>query len=237
MIAGHAAFLRGRGVFAFVDVAALVTRKLHGFRRVTWGTAVWHGRRSRARGSHVGAPRAWHVLRICSERTEAQMTEIWRRESRAAVVGLTLLRMVTGVILAAHGWEKLVGYSDWQNSVASLGLPMPHVLAPLAIAAELGGGVGLVLGLLTRLAGLGAAINMGVAIATVHWGHGLFAKDNGFEFPLLLLVSALFFLLRGAGAASLDSLWSRHGDRIVAEPDRRQAGDYSAPRRHQHQHT
>jgi putative oxidoreductase len=137
-------------------------------------------------------------------------------ESRAGTVGLTLLRMITGVILTAHGWEKLVGYREWHDTVVSLGLPLPDVMAPLAIAGELAGGIGLVLGLLTRVAGLGAAITMAVAIATVHISHGLFARDNGFEFPLLLLASSLFFVLRGGGAASLDALWSRKpGDRVV----------------------
>jgi len=144
------------------------------------------------------------------------MTDLSNRESRIGIVGLTLLRMITGVILTAHGWEKLVGYREWHDSVVSLGFPLPDVMAPLAIAAELGGGVGLVLGLLTRVAGLGAAVNMAVAIATVNISHGLFARDNGFELPLLLLASALFFVLRGGGAASLDALWSRRpGDRVV----------------------
>jgi putative oxidoreductase len=144
------------------------------------------------------------------------MNDLSNPESRVGTVGLTLLRMITGVILAAHGWEKLVGYSEWHGTVVSLGLPLPDVMAPLAIAGELGGGVGLVLGLLTRVAGLGAAVTMGVAIATVHISHGLFARDNGFEFPLLLLASSLFFVLRGGGAASLDALWSRRpGDRAV----------------------
>lgn len=160
-------------------------------------------------------------------------SEVWKGESRAAVAGLTLLRIVTGVILAAHGWEKLVGYADWQQNVASLGLPLPQVLAPLAIAAELGGGVALILGLLTRVAALGAAFNMAVAIGTVHWAHGLFAKDNGFEFPLLLMVSALFFTLRGAGAWSLDALWNRPGQRVAVE---RRSHGYASTRGH-HRYT
>jgi putative oxidoreductase len=148
------------------------------------------------------------------------MMESWKRESRGATVGLTLLRMITGVILAAHGWEKLVGYQDWHDNVAGMGLPLPALLAPLSIAAELGGGVALVLGLLTRLAALGVVVNMAVAIATVHLSHGLFARDNGFEFPLLLLTSGLFFMLRGAGVVSLDALWSRPGQGVTVEHTR-----------------
>jgi putative oxidoreductase len=158
------------------------------------------------------------------------MNDFANRESRVGTVGLTLLRMVTGVILTAHGWEKLVGYREWHDNVVSLGLPFPDVLAPLAIAGELAGGVGLVLGLLTRVAGLGAAITMAVAIATVHISHGLFARNNGFEFPLLLLTSSLFFVLRGGGAASLDALWSRRpGDRVVENRHYRRGRREPAP--------
>jgi len=156
------------------------------------------------------------------------MLDSWKGESRAGVVGLTLLRMVTGVILAAHGWEKLIGYQEWHAQVVQLGIPFPDVAAPLAIAAELGGGVGLVVGLLTRLAAFGAAFNMGVAIATVHFSHGLFARDNGFEYPLLLLVSCLYFVLRGAGAVSLDALWSRPGGRVVTDSAHSPSGHYPA---------
>ena len=145
------------------------------------------------------------------------MMALWNRESRAATAGLTLLRMTAGVILAAHGWEKLVGYQEWHDNVAGMGLPLPAVMAALSIAAELGGGVALVLGLLTRVAALGIVVNMAVAIATVHFSHGLFARDNGFEYPLLLLVTGLFFMLRGAGAVSLDAMWSRPGERAQVE--------------------
>ena len=145
------------------------------------------------------------------------MMALWNRESRPATAGLTLLRMTAGVILAAHGWEKLVGYQEWHDNVAGMGLPLPAVMAALSIAAELGGGVALLLGLLTRLAALGIVVNMAVAIATVHISHGLFMRNNGFEFPLLLLVTGLFFMLRGAGAVSLDAMWQRPGERAQGE--------------------
>ena len=136
--------------------------------------------------------------------------------------------MIAGLIFTAHGWQKLVGYDEWHGAVASMGLPMPDVLAPLAVAGEFAGGLGLILGLLTRIAALGAMTVMVVAIATVHWTHGLFAKDNGFEFPLLLATTAFFFLLRGAGAVSLDALWQRPRSRVVVarEEDREPHHDH-----------
>jgi putative oxidoreductase len=144
------------------------------------------------------------------------MPEIWKRESRAAVFGLTLLRVTAGVILTAHGWQKLVGFGEWRDTVAGLGLPMPTLMAALATAGELGGGIGLVLGLLARIAGFGAAAVMTVAIATVHITHGLFMQNNGFEHPLMLWATAVFIMLRGAGPISIDALWNPKG-RVVVE--------------------
>jgi len=83
-------------------------------------------------------------------------------------------------------------------------------LAFLAIAAEFFGGLGLLLGLLTRAAAFGIAVNMLVAIATVHYKFGFFAnwtgaqKGEGYEFHLLVLAICAFLMIKGAGAASLD---------------------------------
>lgn len=155
------------------------------------------------------------------------MAEIWKRESRAAVFGLTLLRLTAGIILTAHGWQKLVGFAEWRDTVVGLGLPMPTLMAALATAGELGGGIGLVLGLLARIAGFGAAAVMTVAIATVHITHGLFAQQNGFEYPLLIWSTAVFFMLRGAGPISIDALWNPKG-RVVIE-NARQVGHRHQP--------
>lgn len=133
--------------------------------------------------------------------------------STSAVFGLTTLRVVAGIILAAHGWLKLIGFSQWQENVVAMGLPLPEVAAPLAVAGELAGGLGLVFGLLTPVAAFGAACVMAVAILSVHLPHGLFAKDNGFEYPLLLLATAVFFMLRGAGPISVDALARRSRSR------------------------
>ena len=88
-----------------------------------------------------------------------------------------------------------------------------HIPAPfafLAIAAEFFGGLGLILGFLTRIAAFGIAINMVVAIATVHSTFGFFMnwtgtqKGEGFEFHLLVLAITAFLMIRGAGAFSVD---------------------------------
>jgi putative oxidoreductase len=116
------------------------------------------------------------------------------------------LRVTCGVILAAHGWLKLMDVAAWQQQLASLGIATPKVLAYCAIAGEFLGGVGLIVGLLTPLAALGPACVTAAAIVLVHWGNGLFMANNGFEFPLALLVASLFFMAHGGGAWSLDAV-------------------------------
>ncbi|PYN50239.1 MAG: hypothetical protein DMD94_27235, partial [Candidatus Rokuibacteriota bacterium] len=78
------------------------------------------------------------------------------------------------------------------------------------IAAEFFGGLGLILGFLTRIAAFGIAVNMLVAIATVHHSYGFFMnwtgtqKGEGFEYHLLVLAITAYLIIRGAGALSVD---------------------------------
>src|SRR5205807_1379243 len=87
---------------------------------------------------------------------------------------------------------------------------IPAPLAFLAIAAEFFGGLGLILGFLTRIAAFGIAVNMVVAMATVHSAFGFFMnwtgakKGEGFEYHLLALAMTAFLMVRGAGAFSID---------------------------------
>jgi putative oxidoreductase len=89
---------------------------------------------------------------------------------------------------------------------------IPAPFAFLAICAEFFGGLGLILGLLTRIAAFGVGVNMLVAIVAVHWKHGLFAnwtgaqKGEGFEYHLLALAITVAIIVQGAGALSLDQV-------------------------------
>jgi putative oxidoreductase len=136
-------------------------------------------------------------------------------------LALTTLRVVVGVIMLTHGWLKVADMPSWIASVEGLGIPWPEGMAWLAMAAELFGGMLLVVGLLTPLAALAIFANLMVAIFTVHRGQGLLAEGGGFELPLTLGVVALYFVFRGAGPLSLDALLLRkRADRKRA--DRRQ---------------
>ena len=127
-------------------------------------------------------------------------------ERKASTLALTLLRVGVGCLLIAHGWMKLVDIPHFTSAFASLGIPSPRLAVYLAILGEFFGGIGLVLGALTPLAALGPVLSMGSAIYFAHRHHGPFAEHGGWEYPLTLLLVALFFVAHGAGPISLDAL-------------------------------
>src|ERR1700704_6284375 len=125
------------------------------------------------------------------------------------------LRLVLGVVCFAHGAQKMLGWFGGPGFSGSMGLftgylHIPPPLAFLAIAAEFFGGLGLIIGFLTRIAAFGVAVNMLVAVAMVHGSFGFFMnwsgtqKGEGFEYHLLALAVTAFLMIRGAGAFSLD---------------------------------
>ena len=132
---------------------------------------------------------------------------------------LTVVRLVLGVVFFAHGSQKMLGWFGGYGFSGTMGFfehnGIPAVFAFLAIAAEFFGGIGLLLGLLSRVAAFGITCNMLVAIATLHHRFGLFMnwtgqqKGEGFEFHLLVLAVTFLIMARGAGALSIDRLLSR----------------------------
>jgi putative oxidoreductase len=140
------------------------------------------------------------------------LTKIFKTDNDAL---LTLMRLVLGVVFLAHGAQKMLGWFGGYGFSASMGfftqaMHIPAIFAFLAIAAEFFGGLGLVVGLLSRVAAFGIAVEMAVAVALVHAPYGFFMnwagnqKGEGFEYHLLAIVLALVILIRGAGAFSLD---------------------------------
>lgn len=146
---------------------------------------------------------------------------------RRSPIPLAVLRVGLGVIFMAHGWMKLQDPASFTETLAGLGMPAPEVFTYFAIAGELGGGALLALGLFTPIGAFGAATTMAVAIATVHAGNGLFAKNNGWEFPGILMIAAIFFFFRGAGRFSFDALIARRVADPDSEPERRPQPTYA----------
>jgi putative oxidoreductase len=124
--------------------------------------------------------------------------------------GLTAIRIVVGIIFAAHGAQKLFGMfggygiAGTAQYMESLGLAPGHLMAILAGGTEFFGGLALIIGLLTRPAALGLSFLSLVAIFSVHIHNGLFMANNGYEFALALLGGSIAVLIEGAGKLSLD---------------------------------
>jgi putative oxidoreductase len=142
----------------------------------------------------------------------------------------TVLRLVLGVIFFAHGSQKMLGWFGGYGFTATMGfftavMHIPTPFAFLAIAAEFFGGLGLIFGLLTRVAAFGILSNMVVAVAMVHHQFGFFMnwtgaqKGEGYEYHLLALAATVLLMIRGAGAASVDRLLSsRTNESSKAQP-------------------
>lgn len=116
-----------------------------------------------------------------------------------------LLRVVVGAIFLAHGWEKYVGGVDGVTAfLAGMNFPMPGVLAVLLIAAEIVGGILLILGAYTYWAAKVLGFVALVALVAVHLPNG-FTGPGGYEFILLILVSCVSLAITGPGKYSYDA--------------------------------
>jgi putative oxidoreductase len=126
--------------------------------------------------------------------------------------GITVLRILVGIIFMAHGSQKLFGMfggyglEGTGQYMASLGLNPGYLMALLSGSAEFFGGLALFLGLLVRPAAVVLIVMLVVAILSVHIHNGLFMANNGYEFGLALLGAAIAVLFEGAGRVSLDRL-------------------------------
>src|ERR1700694_250988 len=120
-------------------------------------------------------------------------------------LGLLILRLGIGLILAAHGAQKLFGVwggpgmPRWTQSVQRLRMRPAPPRAWIAALSEFGGGLLLAFGLLSPLGSLAITGAMLVAIATVHLSKGVWVGKGGFEFHLALIAGAAALALTGPG--------------------------------------
>ena len=123
-----------------------------------------------------------------------------------------VLRVPVGIVLAAHGAQKLFawfggyGLEGTGQYMESIGLAPGFLMALLAGSAEFFGGLALVLGVLTRPAALVSAFTMLMAIFTAHISNGLFLSNGGYEYALALFAATLSLVFSGAGRLGVDNL-------------------------------
>lgn len=125
-------------------------------------------------------------------------------------VGRLLLRTTVGSLMIGHGTQKLFGAfgGEGLNETAAtfeqVGMKPGMPFAVASGAAETFGGAGLLLGYQTPLAASAVAGSMAVAIERVHFKNGPWAQKGGFEYPLVLGVTALVLADLGPGKFSID---------------------------------
>ncbi len=128
---------------------------------------------------------------------------------------LTVVRLILGAVFFAHGAQKMLGWFGGHGFSATMAffthnMGIPALFAFLAIAAEFFGGLGLLVGLLGRVAAFGILCNMVVAIVMVSGHVGFFMnwfgaqKGEGYEYHLLAIALCVTILAKGSGAFSVD---------------------------------
>ena len=131
---------------------------------------------------------------------------------QALSIGLLVVRVVIGLIMAAHGAQKLLGWFGGHGLrgtgqfFVQLGFQPGPAFAAAASLSEIISGLLVALGFLGPIGPALMISVMIVAAMTVHWEHGLFAANNGIELPLLYGAAALGLALTGFGNYSVDAL-------------------------------
>ncbi len=128
------------------------------------------------------------------------MTSINTNPNHAAFA----LRLSLGVILLAHGLLKLLVFTPSGTAAYFSSLGLPEVLAYLTISIEVGGGILLIVGVLSRLVSL-VSLPILAGATWAHLGNGwLFSNQGGgWEFPALLVILAAVVAYQGAGSYAL----------------------------------
>ena len=123
---------------------------------------------------------------------------------------LALVRVVVGLVIAAHGAQKVLGVwggpglAGWTQGVTRMGMRAPVFWAWVSSFSELAGGIAFAFGFLLPVVAAALTIQMGVAIERAHWGKGFWNSKGGIEFPFTLGAVAAINGIADPGAYSLD---------------------------------
>lgn len=152
------------------------------------------------------APQLWILMQT------APFLEASGSNAAALSTGLLVARVVIGLVMSAHGAQKLFGWFGGYGLTATggffeqLGFRPGRMFAAIASVTEIVAGLLIAFGLLGPVGPALMLSVMIVAAVTVHWSNGLFASTNGIEVPLLYGAFAVMLALTGPGLFSLDAL-------------------------------
>jgi putative oxidoreductase len=124
-----------------------------------------------------------------------------------------ILRLALAAVLLYHGLPKLVNFGATVAAFDGMGLPAPPLTAALALLAEVGGGLLILLGVAVDIAGLLVIIDMLGAIILVHWANGFDFTKGGWEHPFTVLAMALTLALAGPGRLTVGKQNYKGADR------------------------
>ena len=125
-------------------------------------------------------------------------------------LALALVRAVVGLVIAAHGAQKVLGVwggpglAGWTQGVSRMGMRPAVFWAWVSAFAELAGGIAFACGFLLPVVAAALTIQMAVAIARAHWGKGFWNTKGGIEFPFTLGAIAAINGIADPGVYSLD---------------------------------
>jgi putative oxidoreductase len=148
------------------------------------------------------------------ERRKGMLKKLFQTENDSVIM---ILRVLLGIVYFPHGMQKLFGWFGGPGfggamHMLTTNLGIPALFAFLAIMAEGLGSLGLLTGLLTRVAAFGIAVDMIVAVYMLHWQNGFFMnwfgnqKGEGFEYHILVVAIAIALMIRGGGKWSIDKV-------------------------------
>jgi|SRR6185369_2621062 len=120
--------------------------------------------------------------------------------------GITVLRIVVGIVFITHGSQKLFTYGmhGVAGSFTQMGIPLPAISSAVVTLVEFLGGIGVAVGLFTRPLAVLLAFDMLGAMFFVHFKNGFFLP-GGYEYALTLLAACITLALAGAGSLAADS--------------------------------
>ena len=127
----------------------------------------------------------------------------------AATVGQTLLRAVVGMIVAAHGVDKLLHLRAYQGELIQLGIPNAETIAQVVIGLEIAAGTALLIGRLTRTAAFLVLCDAIAVFSMIAWQNRARELITTLEAATLMAAAAFYFLSAGSGVFSADSALRR----------------------------